>query len=468
MRTERTDHVRIDRDGRWKFRRGRWLLALPVLALAVAAAGCGGSDSSSSSGDNGTATGDQASSGAPIKVGVSLPLTGPLSVPGSNFKQSYQLCADLINNAGGIDGRKLKLEISDNRSDPQTAVNQTQRFISSDNVDILFGTFSTLLSFPIEAITEQNKMVYLEPADSAVASHSRGFKYNFGFTLKPIDYIGQSPVDAIFALKDRGDIAASDLPKTAAVVYQDDFFPNSIERGLLGGKASIPGSKKSVDFGKGYLADKGIKVVFEQQYPGDFNDWISLANSIKRSGADYLFALTQNPTEVNIVRALATVKYKPKGAFFSQGTYDQFQKSLGARANGVIVWSTWSPTVRWKGLLNGKEFSNQDFVKAFTAKYGTPPDEDHAQAFTVCQAADQAIRATGGTDNTKIRDWLAARTAADPVKTVQGDYHFDETGLTADRDVLLLQWQNGKLKPIYPIGPEYPGTVKIIWPDTNW
>jgi branched-chain amino acid transport system substrate-binding protein len=459
--------LRDDTDGRRRIGRGRWLLALPVLALAVTAAGCGGGGSSSGD-DATTAAQTTANSGKAIKIGVSLPLTGPFSVPGANFKQSYQLCADLVNQAGGIGGRKLDLLISDNRSDPQTTVNQTQRFISSDHVDMLFGTFSTLLAFPAEAIAEQQKMVYLEPADSAVASHSRGFTYNFGFTLKPIDYIGQSPVDAIFALKDAGDIDAADLPKTAAVIYQDDFFPNSIAQGLVGGKTTIPGSKKQVDFGKGYLADKGMKIVFKQQFPTDFNDWVSLANSVKRSGADYLFALTTPPAEVNIVRALATVKYHPKGAFFSQGTYDQFKKSLGKNVNGIIVWSTWSKDVKWEGLLNGKPFSNQDFIKAFTDKYGTPPDEDHAQAFAVCQAAAQAIAATGGTDNTKIRDWLKARTADDPVKTVQGDYHWDEVGLTAGRDVLLLQWQNGRLKPIYPVGPEYPGTAKIVWPTPNW
>lgn len=430
------------------------MLGVVLTAVAMTAAACTGNSSSSD---------DSAKSG-PIKVGVSLPLTGALAVPGANFEQGYKLCADLINDGGGVNGRKLKLEISDNRSDPQTAVNQTQRFISSDHVDMLFGTFSTLLSFPIEAITEQQKMVYLEPADSAVASHSRGFKYNFGFTPKPIDYIGQTPVDAIFDLKDAGDIKGSDLPKTAAVVYQDDFFPNSIARGLLGGKVTNPGSKDVVDFGKGYLAEKGIKVVYKKQYPGDFKDWTSLLNSVKRSGADYLFALTQTPTEVNIARAMATVKYKPKGAFFSQGTYDQFEKSLGKNADGIIVWSSWSPKVEWQGTLAGKAFSNQDFVKAFTDKYGNPPDEDHAQAFTVCQAAEQAMLATKGTNQEKIRDWLSARTAKDPIKTVQGDYHFDSKGLTADRDVLLLQWQGGELKPIYPTGDEYPGTAKIIWP----
>lgn len=430
----------------------RLTVGVAIAALAVTA-GC-----------TGNSPNDAGESSGAIKVGVSLPLTGALSVPGANFEQGYKLCADLINDAGGIDGRTLDLQISDNRSDPQTAVNQTQRFISSDHVDMLFGTFSTLLSFPVEAITEQQKFVYLEPADSAVASHSRGFTYNFGFTPKPIDYIGQTPVDAIFDLQQAGDIDEADLPKTAAVVYQDDFFPNSIARGLLGGQVQNPESDDVVDFGEGYLAEKGIEVVYKQQYPADFKDWTSLANSIKNSGADYVFVLTQTPTEVNIARALATVKYQPKGAFYSQGTYEQFQKALGANADGIIVWSSWSPTVKWQGLLNGKPFSNQDFVKAFTAKYGSAPDEDHAQAFTVCQAAEQAIRATGGTDQTKIRDWLADRTADDPIKTVQGDYHFDDQGLTADRDVLLLQWQNGELKPIYPTGDEYPGTAKIVWP----
>ncbi len=445
--------MRKDSGGRPAFTTRR-MLGITMAAVAVMAAGCTGN----SSGDDG------GESDGPIKVGVSLPLTGALSVPGANFEQGYKLCAELINDAGGIDGRTLDLEISDNRSDPQTGVNQTQRFISSDNVDMLFGTFSTLLSFPIEAITEQQKMVYLEPADSAVASHSRGFKYNFGFTPKPIDYIGQTPVDAIFELSEAGDIDEGDLPKKAAVVYQDDFFPNSIARGLLGGEAKTPGSDDVVDFGEGYLAEKGIEVVYKKQYPADFSNWTSLLKSIKNSGADYLFALTQTPTEVNIARAMATVKYEPKGAFFSQGTYEQFEKSLGENADGIIVWSSWSPKPEWEGLLNDKPFSNQDFVKAFSDKYGNPPDEDHAQAFTVCQAAEQAIRATGGTNQEEIRDWLADRTADDPIKTVQGEYHFDDKGLTADRDVLLLQWQGGDLKPIYPTGSEYPGTAKIVWP----
>jgi branched-chain amino acid transport system substrate-binding protein len=442
--------------------RGR-LARVAITAAAVAASmGVVACSGAGGSGD------DAAKSDKPIRIMASLPLTGPLSVPGQNHKAGYEYCADEINKRGGLLGRQVELKVSDNRSDPETIVSQVQRFINVDKADLLLGTFSTLLSFPASSIAEQNQMVWLEPSDSAEQSHSRGYKYNFGFTLKPINYIGQTPVDAIFELADKGDVDQADLPKTAAVVYQDDFFPNSISLGLVGGKLDIKGTDKQVDFGQGYLADKGIKVVYKKQYPGDFNDWVSMASQIKKSGADYLFALTQVPTEVNITKALSTVGYKPKGVFYSQGTYPEFKEALGKAVNGIIVWSTWAPDVRWEGELNGETFTNQDFVAGFKERTGKDPDEDHAQAFTACQALAAAVNATKSLDNTKLRDWIADRTASDPIKTIQGPYHFDEKGLTADRDVLLLQWQDGELRHIFPTGDEYPDPAKIQWPMPNW
>lgn len=435
----------------------RAALALPVLALGVLVGACSGAGSSSN-----------AKSGQPVKLGVTIPLTGQFSVPGKDAEHGYQLCVDAINARGGMLGRKVDLVVRDNRSDTTTTVNQTQSLISSDKVDFLLGTFATLLAFPSETIAEQHHMVYLEPSDSSVASHSRGYKYNFGFTLKPVDYIGETPVDAIAAFQKEGAIKPSDVPTTAALVYEDNFFPDSIARGLIGGTEKIQGTDKSVNFGAGYLAKQGIKVVFAKKYPANFNDWTSLASQIKQSGAQMFFGLT-TATEIDLVKALKTVGYKPKGAFFSEGTYPQFQQSLGDAANGIMVWSTWSPEAHWEGTLNGKPYSNQDFVKDFKAKFGKDPDEDNAQNFAVCQALADAVFATKSLDNTKVRDWFASRSASDPVKTIQGDYHFTDNGLTADRDVLLLQWQHGKLQFIYPEDRDViPSLSKVQWPLPNW
>lgn len=439
----------------------RRLAGVAVVALATGLMACASAEEESQE----EAAKD---TGKPVKVGASLPLTGPFAIPGGNHRKGYELCEQVVNERGGLLGRKMEISISDNRSDTETVVNQTERFINVDKVELLFGTFSTLLSFPSSAIAERNQMVYPEPSDSAVASHSRGFKYNFGFTLKPIDYIGQTPVDAIKTLVDSGEIDSGDAPKTAAIVYQDDFFPNSITQGLIGGTQSIPGSDEKVNFGDGYLREAGLEVVYRKQFPGDFNAWNSLANEIKRADADYLFALTVPPTEVELVKALRTVRYRPNGAFFSQGTYPEFKESLGGAINGVIVWSTWSQNAQWEGEISGEPYSNQDFIRDYKDKFNEDPDEDMAQAFSVCQAMANAVHHTESLDNTALRDWLAERTTDDPVKTIQGGYQFDDKGLTKDRDVLLLQWQDGELRHVFPKGEEYANSADLRWPMPNW
>jgi branched-chain amino acid transport system substrate-binding protein len=265
-----------------------------LVALGMLFAACG--DDDSDSGATSTTAGGGDEGGTPIVFAASLPLTGGFSIPGVLHEEGYKACVDIINERGGLLGRQVELIISDNQSDTETVVSQYERFINVDNVDVLLGTFSTLLSFPSSAIAEQAQMVYPEPSDSSLQSHSRGFKYNFGFTLKPINYIGQTPIDALAYYRDEGLISADDFPKTAAVVYVDDFFPNSISLGLVGGELQIPGSDEVVDFGDGYLEDIGLDLVFTEQYPGDFTDWVGLANRVKQSGAEMVFVLTVPPS----------------------------------------------------------------------------------------------------------------------------------------------------------------------------
>lgn len=414
-----------------------------------------------------TAEAPSAEGAEPIRIGASLPLTGMFSTAGQGHRDGYQLCVDLINEKGGLLGRPVELITSDNRSDTETAVSQYERYINVDQVDLIFGTFSTLLSFPTSSIAEQAQMVYPEPADSALVSHSRGYKYNFGFHQDAIDFIGATPVDALLAYRDAGVIPEDEFPKTAAVVHTDDFFPNGITRGLLGGELTIPATDEVIDLSPGFLEEAGIEVVFTQQWPAGFSDWITLANSIKSSGAEFLLALTVPPDEVEIVRALQTVGYNPKAMFMSQGTQSYFHEALGERVNGIMIFTTWHPKAQWEGVLAGEPFSNEDFIQAFRAKFGREPSEDESVPFAVCQAMEQAVRATGTTDNTALRDWLASRSEDDPVRTIQGNYYWDERGLPQGRHYLLTQWQDEELEFIYP-RDEFPGVVDLLWPKPEW
>jgi branched-chain amino acid transport system substrate-binding protein len=102
-------------------------------------------------------------SGEPIKIGTSLPLTGGKSVPGTAAKQGYEVWQDMINSAGGLLGRPVELVIKDDASDQNTIVADYNALIAQDKVDLLLGTFSSLLVLPSSAVAEKNNMVYVTP-----------------------------------------------------------------------------------------------------------------------------------------------------------------------------------------------------------------------------------------------------------------------------------------------------------------
>ena len=399
-----------------------------------------------------------------VKIGASLPLTGGLAINGQKHREGYELCVELINKAGGLLGKQAEIIISDNQSINETAQAQFERLINEDQVDVLFGTFSSRITFPTTSIAEQNQMVYPIPSGVALQIYERGYKYIFNFQPNAAEYVGRSYLGL---LKDLVDPAQ--MPKKAAVVYADDFYANAVVAGLTGSKRQIAGTDKVIDLAPGALAEAGIELVLEQQWPEEgFSDWITLANTVKQSGADMVAGFTASADEaIQLVRAFRTVGYQPSTVIMGQGTQAEFVEQLGAGANGVLIHSAWHEAVEWDGLLGGKPFSNQDFIREFQTKWGKAPDEDSAIPFATCQGMEQAIRATESTDNNVLRDWLAGRTKEEPVKTVLGDFYWNEKGLPPDKPFLITQWQDGELKFVYPLG-QFPGTSDLLWPKPNW
>jgi len=399
----------------------------------------------------------------PIKIGSSLPITGGFAINGQKHKDGYQLCVDLINENGGLLGRQVELIVSDNQSDTDTSLAQTERLINVDKVDLIFGTFSSRLTFPMTSITEQAKMVHPIPAGAALRIYSRGYKYIFYFQQNAAEFVGKTPIEMIQNLVPEGE-----QPKTAAVVHADDFFANAIAAGLLGGTVEVEGAPQAVEIPSA-LEEAGIEVVFSQQWPEEgFSDWINLANSLKGADADLVMGLTASPDEtIQLVRAMQTVGYSPEGVYLSQGTQEEFKEGVGDAVNGIMIHSAWHPNVDFVGELSGEPFSNSDFIAAFQAKFDRMPDEDEAIPFSLCMGMEQAVRAVGSTDNDAIRDWFAARSAENPVKTILGEYYWDERGLPINRPFLMTQWQDGELKFVYPVG-QFPGTSDLLWPKPEW
>jgi branched-chain amino acid transport system substrate-binding protein len=401
-------------------------------------------------------------------LAASVPLTGEFSIPGTKHRDGYQICVDIINEQGGLLDRPVQLLVEDNRSDTEVAVSQYERFINVDQVDALLGTFSSLISFPTTAVAEQAGYVYPVASGGAQRIWERGFENIFYFQQQTAEGIGEGVFKMLDHYRTEGLITEEDFPKTVAMAYADDFFAAAIINGMVGGEITIPDSGEVISLAPGYLAEFGVEAVFEEQWPVGFTDWLTLANSIKGSAADMLVVTTASPDEaISLVKALQTVAYQPKIAYFSQGTQIEFYDNLGDASNGAVVHSAYHLAANWEGTLLSQPYTNADFIAAWNAEYGRDPDEDEAIPFAVCQGMTQAIEATGGTDQAAMRDWLAGRTADDPVKTILGDFYWDERGVPIDRSVILTQWQDGTLNFVYPVG-EFEGTTDLVYPKAEW
>ena len=211
-------------------------------------------------------------------------------------------------------------------------------------------------------------MVHPIPSGGALRIFRQGHENLFYFQHSAAEYIGSNMVGLINDL-----VAADDKPSKAAIVHADDFFANSIVNGLLGKQVKLPGSGKLVeDMAPGYIKSAGIDIVYHEQWPEEgFSDWLVLANSIKKSGADFVIALMASPEEaVQLTRSLKTVNHNPKHLLLSQGTQAEFLEGLGDAAEGAIIMSAWHAAAPYKGSLAGKQMNNEDMVAAYKAKNG--------------------------------------------------------------------------------------------------
>src|SRR5919198_3612941 len=177
----------------------RWM-AVPAILLVMLVAGC----SSGSSGGGG------GGSSEPIVIGASLPLTGEFSQPGTASQKGYAIWQEMVNAKGGLLGRQVQLKIVDDASDQNTVVSDYNRLISQDKVDLVLGSFSSLLNIPASAVAERNRMTFPCPSCGSPKMFDRGFKYIF-FTQQ-----ATAPHQADLFADWVAKLPADQRPKTAA------------------------------------------------------------------------------------------------------------------------------------------------------------------------------------------------------------------------------------------------------------
>lgn len=191
--------------------RRRTLIGL-VAASALVLAACGsGSDTGNSSDTGSSASGSGGADNGnkePWKVGIVTSFTGPANALGLEEIVSYRLAADLVNKAGGINGRKVEIIEDDDESQPQQAVTVINKQISSDKVVGIVGGLSTGASLAVKPIIEKQKVPLMVAAVGNAITVDNP-KYVFRSTINDrlanswlLDYINEHDMKRLAIIHD--------------------------------------------------------------------------------------------------------------------------------------------------------------------------------------------------------------------------------------------------------------------------
>jgi branched-chain amino acid transport system substrate-binding protein len=391
----------------------RWLVLALLAIAALAVASCGDDDDDGGGGGGG---------GEPIKVGASLPLTGEFSEPGKAAQQGYKVWEAMVNEKGGlIDGRPVEMVIKDDQSNQNTIVADYNALISRDRVDLLLGTFSSLLNLPASAVAERNRMLYVEPAGGAPELFDRDFKYLFFAQQATADKQGEVWANYITELPE------AERPKTVAYPTLDDPFAQPTSEGI-----------------EAIFSKAGIRTVYRETYTIDNPNLDGIANALKSRNPDVVVHGATFEDGVGMVRALRKAGFTPKML------YQTTAPSLGDQYSGAIGKQT------TEGIFYGVSHSKEATTTgndAFVAKYremfgGDEVPEDAADAYAAAQVLEAAVKAVGTIERNRqieLADWLREN----EVDTILGPLSWDEQG-RPQGEFLVGQWQSGVPEIILP------------------
>ncbi len=401
-------------------RRGVGAAALSgVMALTLAACVDDGGDDGGGGGDGGT-----------ITIGTSLPLTGEFSQPGEAAEQGYEVWKETVNDAGGLLGKDVELVVKDDASNQNTIVSDYNALISQDKVDLLLGTFSSLLNLPASSVAERNGMLYVEPAGGSPDLFSRGFQFLFFAQQSTADRQGLVFADWVASLPE------DQRPQTAAYPTLDDPFAQPVVDGV-----------------KEILEDAGIETVYEETYAIDTKNFDTIVNAMKNADPDLVVHGAQFEDGIGMTRSMLKADFTPDMLFQTNAPSfaDQYSDGIGVEnTEGVMYAVSHSPEADTPG--------NAEFVAKYDEMFGGLPPEDAADAYAAAEVLQAAVEAVGGVDDQEaLADWLREN----EVDTILGPLSWNEDG-SPTGDFLIGQWQGGKAEIVLP--PEVStADVEVGW-----
>jgi branched-chain amino acid transport system substrate-binding protein len=296
---------------------------------------------------------DPGASDTEIKVGNIMPYSGPASAYGLIGK-TQEAFFRMINDQGGINGRKITFVSYDDGYSPPKAVEQARKLVESDEVLLVFQSLGTPSNSAIQRYMNSKKVPQLFVATGATkfGENPKQSPYTMGW--QP-NYQAEGRIYARYILDNKPEAKI-------AVLFQNDDYGKDLLKGLKDG-----------------LGDKGKMIVAEAGYEVSEPTIDSHIVKLKASGADVFLNIATPKFAAQAIRKVPEVGWTPLHIVnnVSQSIGSVLKPAGIDNAKGVLstgyTKDATDPT--WKDDPAMKEWN------AFMEKYF--PEGDRSSSFTV-------------------------------------------------------------------------------------
>jgi len=353
----------------------------------------------------------------PIRVGMTMALTGGVAPIGKQVLAALQIWRDDVNAKGGLLGRPVELVVYDDQSNPANVPSLYTKLIDVDKVDLLIGPYATNMVAPAIPVMMQNKKTTIGILANAANSK---FHYDQYFSMLPT---GPEPQKAFaygfFELA----AGVTPRPKTVAIVAADaEFAQNAAD----GARMSI----KEIG---------GFDLVLDQKYPPSTTDYTPVMRAVQALNPDIVFVAAYPPDSVGIVRAANEIGLTPKmfGGTFIGLLVTPIKVQLGPLMNGIVNNEVFLPA---KSLTFPGTTELLTKYQAAAKTQGIDPMgwAFAPLAYAAGQTLEQAVEGTKGTDQVALAAYMHSHT----FHTVVGDIAFGKDGEWAKSRVFFTQFQH--------------------------
>ncbi len=404
------------------------MLSLGLLAGAVAAGGALAQD---------------------IKVGLIYDQTGPFAGGGSKPASiGNKIAVDMINEKGGVEGRKIVAINSDAQSKIDVAINEAERLLNEQKVDLIMGVYSSAQCVPMAAkVDAAQKFLWANVCVASAVFKDKNLKYVFRPQVHS-DQFGEA--SCLFVAESAGKLGKAVKDIKVAIIHEDGPYGVGV---AMGNEAKCK--------------ELGIQIVHKEGYSATATDLSALVTKLRRAQADVILHTGYNPDITLFLRQAKEAGLKFAALIGHGAGYGQIDKLMETFKDEVNYFYNVDPVAAQlldpKSLKPGLGDLTAEMVKRYKAETGAQEVPPHTsmgfnQAWIFfTDVLPRAIKKYGGVDPEALRK-AALETDIPEGGTIQG------YGVKFFPPGHKMAGQNERSSPV--VMQYVKGETKIAWPST--